>query len=618
MTIQLKHYDVIIIGGGHAGCEAASASARLQAKTLLITKNISDIGVMSCNPSIGGVAKGIMVREIDSLGGVMAKAIDMSGTHFKVLNKSKGPAVHGPRASADRGLYQRAVQKLLHDQKNLTILNAAVTDLIIKNNQIVAIEIESGEIIHAKSTVLTTGTFLNGLIHLGNTKIPAGRKGASPSIKLANSLRAIGFNMGRLKTGTPPRIDGKSINYEDLDIQEADEPPIPFSFLNKGISVPQIICHITHTNIKTHEIISNNLSKSAMYSGQIESIGPRYCPSIEDKVVKFSKKESHQIFLEREGLEDDTIYPNGISTSLPEDIQEKFVRSIKGLENAVIKQYGYAIEYDYINPKELRATLETKKVQNLFLAGQINGTTGYEEAAGQGVVAGFNAALKAQNNTEPFTLSRHESYIGVLIDDLINLGTTEPYRMFTSRAEYRLQLRGDNADLRLTPKAMNIGAIDQERTLLFEAKKHNLTKALELFNSHNLSPNEAEKYNIKITKDGKRRSAFELLKYTDAAKLATIWPELANFSADIIEQIAISSKYSDYIELQKRDIAVLKKDEAILIPENLNFHSIKALSNEEIEKLSKSKPSNLGQAAKISGITPAGILAILVKIKNIS
>ncbi|MBT4921928.1 MAG: tRNA uridine-5-carboxymethylaminomethyl(34) synthesis enzyme MnmG [Rickettsiales bacterium] len=618
MTIQLKHYDVIIIGGGHAGCEAASASARLQAKTLLITKNISDIGVMSCNPSIGGVAKGIMVREIDSLGGVMAKAIDMSGTHFKVLNKSKGPAVHGPRASADRGLYQRAVQKLLHDQKNLTILNAAVTDLIIENNQIVAIEIESGEIIHAKSTVLTTGTFLNGLIHLGNTKIPAGRKGASPSIKLANSLRAIGFNMGRLKTGTPPRIDGKSINYEDLDIQEADEPPIPFSFLNKGISVPQIICHITHTNIKTHEIISNNLSKSAMYSGQIESIGPRYCPSIEDKVVKFSKKESHQIFLEREGLEDDTIYPNGISTSLPEDIQEKFVRSIKGLENAVIKQYGYAIEYDYINPKELRATLETKKVQNLFLAGQINGTTGYEEAAGQGVVAGFNAALKAQNNTEPFTLSRHESYIGVLIDDLINLGTTEPYRMFTSRAEYRLQLRGDNADLRLTPKAMNIGAIDQERTLLFEAKKHNLTKALELFNSHNLSPNEAEKYNIKITKDGKRRSAFELLKYTDAAKLATIWPELANFSADIIEQIAISSKYSDYIELQKRDIAVLKKDEAILIPENLNFHSIKALSNEEIEKLSKSKPSNLGQAAKISGITPAGILAILVKIKNIS
>ncbi|MBT4989468.1 MAG: tRNA uridine-5-carboxymethylaminomethyl(34) synthesis enzyme MnmG [Rickettsiales bacterium] len=616
MTITSEKYGVIVIGGGHAGCEAASASARLGVKTLLVTKNIDTIGVMSCNPSIGGVAKGIIVREIDSLGGIMGKAIDQAGTHFKVLNKSKGPAVHGPRASADRELYRKSVQELLNNQENLTILDSSVTDLRVTNNVIRSIETDSGHIIHSKNVILTTGTFLNGLIHIGNKKIKAGRKGEAPSTKLAQRLKSIGFDMGRLKTGTPPRIDGKTINYDDLDIQEADNPPIPFSFANKAISVPQIICHITHTNKNTHEIINNNLAKSAIYSGQIESIGPRYCPSIEDKVFKFSEKESHQIFLEREGLNDDTVYPNGISTSLPENIQEEFVHSIKGLENAVITQYGYAIEYDYINPQELTATLATKKIRNLYLAGQINGTTGYEEAAGQGVVAGFNAALSAKNSNSDFVLARHEGYIGVLIDDLINLGTKEPYRMFTSRAEYRLQLRSDNADLRLTPKAIDIGALSKEQESLFNCKIEILNTALKLFKDYNLSPNEAAKYDIKITKDGRRRSAFELLKYTNIDKINSIWPEFASFPKDIIGQIAITSKYHDYIELQKRDIEILKKDEALFIPQNFNFNSIGSLSNEEVEKLNKIRPSNLGQAARISGLTPAGVLAILVKLKN--
>lgn len=611
-----NNFDVIIIGGGHAGCEAASAAARLGSNTLLITKDITKIGEMSCNPSIGGVAKGIIVREIDALGGVMAKTIDAAGTHFKVLNASKGPAVHGPRAQADRKLYRNKIQELLNEQPNLSILDASVEDFIITEEQITGVIIKDGTKYSAKSVVLTTGTFLNGIIHIGDQQIPAGRKGEGPSIGLSKTLYALGFDMGRLKTGTPARIDGTTINYINLKSQIADNPPKPFSFSNKKINIEQLDCYMTHTNLKTHQIIQENIGRSAMYSGQIESKGPRYCPSIEDKTTRFADKEQHQIFLEQEGLDDMTIYPNGISTSLPEDVQEKFIHSIAGLENCKITQYGYAIEYDYIDPRELYRTLETKKIRNLFLAGQINGTTGYEEAAGQGIIAGFNAALKSQNKPE-FTLDRSESYIGVLIDDLIRLGTKEPYRMFTSRAEYRLTLRADNADLRLTPKAIELNVLDPIYIEQFQKKQKELEKIKSILDAKNLSPNEAAKYGFKINQDGKRRSAFALLKYKEITftKLTEIWPELQNTSEEVIEQMEIAAKYSDYIELQERDLIAFKKDENIKIPKDFDYNKIGSLSNEAKEKLNQIRPENIGQAGRISGITPAAISAIQIQLR---
>lgn len=613
-------YDVIVIGGGHAGCEAAAAAVRMGAKTALLTNSLQTIGIMSCNPAIGGLGKGHLVREIDALDGIMGRAIDRAGIQFRMLNASKGPAVRGPRAQADRKLYRDAVQDLLREYSNLTLLEGMAEDLILNDKgECEGVVCNPIGDIHAGSVVITTGTFLGGMIHRGEEQIPAGRVGESPSIKLAQTFRRLKFLVGRLKTGTPARLDGRTIEWSRLEEQPGDERPIPFSTLNDTITVPQIPCHITYTNEKTHQIIRDNIHRSAMYSGRIEGTGPRYCPSIEDKITRFADKTRHQVFLEPEGLDDSTIYPNGISTSLPIDVQRDYLTSIEGLEKVEVLEWGYAIEYDYIDPRALSATLETKLIPNLYLAGQINGTTGYEEAGAQGLIAGINAALRCGSvSRETFTLDRADAYIGVLIDDLITRGAPEPYRMFTSRAEYRLRLRADNADQRLTPKGLDVGCIGQQRRRHWDEKSRQLQEGRALVKSLQASPNELEKQGLHINKDGVRRNAADLLSYPTIEwdDLAGIWPELTALRPDVREQIEYDALYSGYIARHEADIEAYRKDENLLLPDSLDYSEIGSLSNEVRQKLEMAQPRTLGAAARIPGVTPAAVIALLRYVKQ--